>query len=225
MINTARPRCRDCAYYNGTAWREEEESRCKRLDHKNLQFRVPFFVSYDCNGQICADFKPSPMYKYFYSHWHDWYIKFYTPKPGKTIALRVKGEGETDFNILYSDFFNNTFLNDNGSLKWLYKEYYIKTKHSPTGYLLIKEFPDGTFGRGGKVYKSQNELIDEQKEIHINSMLSFAFTNLLIAALRNSKCHGKSLAELNSDCLPHVLDYIKQKYNTVHQKLLEEACK
>jgi hypothetical protein len=190
---------------------EQVQSQCKRLDHKTIQFRTPTFKSYDCNGRICSDFRPSPNYKFFYNNWHDRYIRFYVPKEHETIALRVKGESEVDYHVSYLDFFNNTFKNEDGSLKWLYKEYYIQSRYSPFGYLLIKEFPDGTFGRAGKVYKDKNELTAEQKEIRRNSMLDFSFTNLLITSLRKSKIHNKRLDELKSDCLPHILNYINQK--------------
>lgn len=187
------------------------ESRCKRLDHKVLRFSIPFFKSYDCDGAICRDFRPSPSYKYFHDLWHDWYIKFYVPKEGKTLPLTIKGEGEVSFHVSYLDFFNNTFRNEDGSLKWLYREYYIQTKFSPFGYLLIKEYPDGSFGRAGKVYPNRESLIAEQKEIFFNSKINNSFEWLILHALRKSKIHNKDFKELVADCLPHMLEYIKTK--------------
>lgn len=187
------------------------QSQCKRLDHKTIQFRTPTFKSYDCSGRICSDFRPSPNYKFFYNNWHDRYIRFYVPKEHETIALRVKGEDEVDYHVRYLDFFNDTFRNEDGSLKWLYREYYIQTKFSPFGYLLIKEYPDGSFGRAGKVYPNRESLIAEQKEIFFNSKINNSFEWLMLHALRKSKIHNKDFKELVADCLPHMLEYIKTK--------------
>ena len=31
-------------------------------------------------------------------------------------------------------------FDDNGNLKWIYKQYYKQTRKSPTGYKLVKEY-------------------------------------------------------------------------------------
>ena len=120
-------KCKNCVYHKGTADMDTIESTCKRLDHKHLQFAVPWFRSYDCDGRICADFKPSPFYAYCYRLWHDRYIRFYRPKDERdTIGLVVDKNTSVRYYVKYQDFFDNTFLNEDGGLKWLYKSYYIE---------------------------------------------------------------------------------------------------
>lgn len=42
--------------------------------------------------------------------------------------------------ILHKDFYNNTMFDDNGNLKWIYKQYYKQTRKNPIGYKLVKEY-------------------------------------------------------------------------------------
>ena len=143
--------CGDCKYHQCDAERREDTT-CKRLDHKHIQFAVPWFKSYDCGQQsaiTCADFEPRESRKWLYEHWvsMDDYISAYEEvekRPylaDKTIGLCIDGDQSVRYYVRREDFHNNTFLNADGSLKWVKKQYYKKSRKSPIGYELVTEYP------------------------------------------------------------------------------------
>ena len=142
--------CGDCEYCNSKADMDGVESQCKRIDHKHLQFAVPWFKSYDCgqlSGITCADFKPLEIRKWLYEHWVsiDDYMRAYEEIEGKPyvrgyLGLCIDKDTSVRYYVNYKDFFYNKFLNEDGSLKWVKKCYYKRSKKSPTGYELVWEY-------------------------------------------------------------------------------------
>lgn len=121
---------------------DRQESTCKRLDHKKYKFAVPWFKAYDCgqmSGQICKEFEPKEICKWLYEHWDGIYGYFGEGyKPEGKVWLTIDGDTSVRYAVLYEDFWNGTFLNDDGSLKWVEKMYYKRTKKY-AGYKLVVE--------------------------------------------------------------------------------------
>ena len=134
-------KCEECIYYNSIADLDGVESSCKRLDHKHIRFYTPWFKSYDCNGCICSEFKPQKWIKWLYNHWKPEFNV--APSKNKTITLVLDKNRDIGYVVRYIDFFNGDFLNEDGTLKWVYKWYYVRTKKSPTGYECLREYPNG----------------------------------------------------------------------------------
>lgn len=138
--------CGYCKYCDPCANMEGQESRCKRLDHKHIQFAVPWFKSYDC-GQLsaimCADFKPVKWSKYLYEHWTspiDYAANGDESRIRGYVGLCLDGDQSVRYYVTMKDFWFNTFTNPDGSLKWVKKMYYKQSRSSPTGYKLITEW-------------------------------------------------------------------------------------
>lgn len=137
--------CGDCKYCNPSADLDSVESNCKRIDHKHIQFTKPWFKSYDCGqlgGGICNDFEPKEGLFWLYNHWKpEFKVKFMKGfnTTRKVVGLCLDKDQSIRYYVNYKDFFYNTFKNDDGSLKWLYKQYYKQSRKSPIGYVLITE--------------------------------------------------------------------------------------
>lgn len=133
----------ECVHFKVDA--DRNESTCKRLDHKHIKFWKPYFKSYDCGqfmGNVCRDFEPrKESVPWLYNHWQGWddYWDGEEPKPNETIPLVLDGNFSVMYHVLKTDFINNTFLNDDGSLKWIKRQYYKRSRKSPIGYELVTE--------------------------------------------------------------------------------------
>lgn len=136
-------RCKDCKFYKVDA--DRNESICKRIDHKHIQFAVPWFKSYDCDsGGICSDFEPSETKVWLYNHWKGYdFLYPCPPKETSTTALCLDRDQSVRYHVLTRDFQNNTFLDEQGNLKWVEKLYYKQSRSSPIGYVLCREFRSG----------------------------------------------------------------------------------
>lgn len=139
--------CGDCKYCNPKADMVGIESNCKRLDHKHYQFAIPWFKSYDCgqrSGGICSDFEPNEWELWLYRHWKTEFKDIKHSKGSSTIpryvGLCIDKDQSVRYYVYADDFYNNTFKNTDGSLKWVYKQYYKRSKKSAIGYKLIKEY-------------------------------------------------------------------------------------
>lgn len=162
--------CRECKYHNVyDRHKDGWESTCKRLDHKHYQFVKPIFVDYCCASAICRDFQPSAIHVYMRRLWHDRYIRFFTPKENATVRLVIDGDQSVHYYVRHIDFFNNEFINPDGSLKWIYKMYEKKTRYSSFGHILVLEYPDGRFRANGRseFFNSLDELLKSEKEIYL----------------------------------------------------------
>ena len=139
--------CGHCKFFNVRADMPNVQSTCKRVDHKHIKFAKPWFKSYDCgqfHGYICKDFEPSPTYVYLYVHWLS-YLDYFKRDPDDSglLGLVLDDNFDVDYYVKTKDFVNNTFLNPDGTLKWVKKMYYKRSKESPFGYRLVNEYPDG----------------------------------------------------------------------------------
>lgn len=132
--------CGQCRFFKVDA--DRSVSTCKRLDHKNIKFAVPWFKSYDC-GQyssiVCREFEPSDTVPWLKDHWKGWDDYWDGEEQNGFIHLILNDDKSVRYAVRRKDFVDNTFKEPDGSLKWIYKEYYKQTRKSPIGYELIKE--------------------------------------------------------------------------------------
>ena len=138
--------CGDCKFCDPKGDLDGVKSPCKRIDHKHIQFSVPWFKSYDCgqrSGGICNDFEPKEWKLWLYRHWKP---EFKDKTKGKqlssiprTVDLCLDKDQSIVYKVKAEDFFYNTFLDENGNLKWIEKMYYKRSRKSPIGYELIHE--------------------------------------------------------------------------------------
>lgn len=143
--NWIRLECRQCKHFKSNAEMDNVKSTCKRLDHKHLRFAKKVFKGYDC-GQFdthtCSDFEPIESIGYLIEHWEEIKSQIIPYKENEVILLNVDGNPDVRFAVSAKEFYDNTFLNADGSLRWLYK-YYTKQCHSSmTGYKIVYEYPD-----------------------------------------------------------------------------------
>ena len=122
---------------------DRTESTCKRLDHKYIKFAFPWFKSYDCgqlSGTVCNDFEPSDTVPWLKAHWKGWsdYWEDEDPTKGK-IWLILDDDRSVRYAVSRKDFVEGSFLDEEGNLKWIEKEYYKMSRSSPTGYILVHE--------------------------------------------------------------------------------------
>lgn len=145
--------CGQCRFFNVKADMPDVQSTCKRLDHKHIKFAKPWFKSYDCGqfgGCICKDFEPSPKCVYLYVHWLSYNDYFKSdPDDSSLISLVLDNDFSTWYFVKKKDFVNNTFLNPDGTLKWVKKMYYKVSRKNPIGYQLVNEYPDGRIINNG----------------------------------------------------------------------------
>lgn len=142
--------CGECKHFQVDADRRDDTT-CKRLDHKSLQFAKSPFKSYDCgqfHSNICSDFEPNDIAKWLKEHWGgiDKWVSEYEEFEGQSFfdnkftVLTLNGNNDVWYYVKRSDFFNNTFSNEDGSLKWVKRCYQKQTRKSPTGYTIVWEY-------------------------------------------------------------------------------------
>ena len=145
-------RCGDCEYFLVNADMDNVESKCKRIDHKKIQFAVPFFKSYDCNqfsGCICSDFKPNEHRKHTCENWTNFedYWKLYVEQwlpyqnMNKNKGFVLNRNTEVRYYVpllkfVYGDMFQG------GKLMAVEKVYY-KRCNTGCGYKLVREKING----------------------------------------------------------------------------------
>ena len=105
--------------------------KCKRLE--KIELARPWFASVS-DGRPCKDFSPK-YYKLLLKYWRGVDVK-----PDDIIAVCLNHDQSIRYYIKYSNFYNDTMFDENGNLKWIYKQYYKRTRKSPTGYKLVKEY-------------------------------------------------------------------------------------
>lgn len=71
------------------------------------------------------------------------------PKENVTIPFTLNGDTSIRYYVRYLDFYNNTFLNPDGTLKWIYKIYYKKARNIFRD-VLMREYVDGKVFKNGK---------------------------------------------------------------------------
>ena len=121
------------------------ESTCKRLDHKHLRFAKKVFLYYDCgqfNTNTCSDFEPNEGIGYLKEHWEEVKSQIIPYKDNEVILLNIDGDTDVRFAVSAKEFYNNTFINADGSLRWLYKYYTKQCRSSMAGYKIVYEYPD-----------------------------------------------------------------------------------
>jgi len=139
--------CGSCKYFQVDADRRTDTT-CKRINHKEIKFSKPFFKSYDCgqlSGIICSDYTPAEWHKWLYNHWKsiDDYCREYEeaenrPRVKGLLGFCLDDDTSVRYYVYYKDFYNNTFLDEAGNLKWVERQYY-KQVRSGFGYKLITE--------------------------------------------------------------------------------------
>lgn len=139
-------RCGQCKHFKVNADMPNETSTCKRLDHKHLRFAKKTFGCYDCGTDspfTCSDFAPKENIPYLFNHWQE--IKSATmPIPEYSLVpLNIDGDTSVIYMVKQSDFYNGTFINEDGSVKWLYKYYYKQSHKNATGRVIVYETSDG----------------------------------------------------------------------------------
>lgn len=120
-------RCSQCARHG----------KCKRLE--KIELARPWFASVS-DGRPCKDFLPPKYHKLLLKYWRGVDIYYKRVKPDDLIAVCLNHDQSIRYNIKYSDFYNDTMFDENGNLKWIYKQYYKRTRESPTGYKLVREY-------------------------------------------------------------------------------------
>ena len=141
--------CGSCKYHDPRGDQEGFESPCKRIDHKHIQLAKPWFKSYDCGQQsatMCNDFEPKDWCVYLKEHWTnplDYAAMGDESRIHGGISLCLDKDQSVRYVVEYRDFWFNTFRNSDGSLRWYQKSYYKQTRKSPTGYVLVRELPNG----------------------------------------------------------------------------------
>lgn len=115
---------------------------CKRIDHKHFQFAKPWFRCYD-EGQYasycCRDFVPADWCVWLKQHWTSLDDYYGEDVDKGYVALCIDGDQSVRYYVLRKDWNNNTFVDDNGKLKWCRKMYYKIDRSSPIGYRLVEE--------------------------------------------------------------------------------------
>jgi hypothetical protein len=146
--------CRHCKYsqYTETFQNKKSiiQSECKRIDHNHIRFANPCFIGHACGGNLSrcgSDFEPSPGLPWLYNHWDK--IDIMLPKENAVIPFTLDRDTSIWYYVKYLDFYNNTFLNPDGTLKWAYKMYYKKARNI-LGYGLMREYADGKVFKNGK---------------------------------------------------------------------------
>ena len=131
--------CKDCKYYSC-----KDDCYCKkRLDHKKYRMAQPWFVTvYDYDFHICSEFEATDRYPWLYNNWKKEFTENYYSD--ELMGIIINGNRDIRYMVRVKDYFYNTLFDENGELKWVKKMYYKKSKSSPIGYELIREFPDGT---------------------------------------------------------------------------------
>jgi hypothetical protein len=135
--------CGDCEFFHS----------CKRIDHANVKFAVPWFKSYDKNqfsGIICSDFCPAQWNVYAHKNWNGFeyywprYVEQWLPYSNTNSLVFFTLHDDTSvrygvplMNFVYGDMF------DGDLLKAVEKVYYKRSNSSPIGYKLVHEKING----------------------------------------------------------------------------------
>lgn len=120
--------CGSCIHFNGIANMDSQSSTCKRLDHKHFSFyKNPFLTyasGYGCE-HICADFEPKSCCVWLHNHWRPQHLIEYGKRIGSNekTSLCIDHDWSVIYKVSRRDFFYNTFINADGTLKWISKEY------------------------------------------------------------------------------------------------------
>ena len=143
--------CGECKHFKVNADMDGVESTCKRLDHKHLRFAKKIFKCYDCGcheTNTCADFEPHKGSLWLYENWEKVKAQIIPYTDSQTILLNVDGNTDVRYAIKATEFYDNTFRNEDGSLRWLYKYYSVPRKRTGRNakglpYGILYETPDG----------------------------------------------------------------------------------
>lgn len=125
--------CANCAHRNREVG-NTIESHCKRIDGIDTAI-TGLSTSQIAKDILCSDFEPDDIKKWMYRHWQPEFLPL--PEENKYVPLRIKDD-VTHYAVAYTDFYHNTFKNDDGSLKWVFKMYRNKDNKR------IVEYPDGS---------------------------------------------------------------------------------
>lgn len=145
--NWCRIECGMCKWFKVNADIQGVGSTCKRLDHKHLRFAKKTFKCYDCGQKethVCADFEPNNGCVWLKTHWEDVKEQIMTYNDKDVIFLNVGGDTDVRYAIKATEFYNNTFISADKTLRWIYKYYQKRSRNSPIGYEVVYELPDGT---------------------------------------------------------------------------------
>lgn len=129
-----------CKHFNVRANLPGVQSTCKRLDHKHVKFAVPWFKSYDCGqtaSHVCKEFEPADTQVWLKNYWNPSYLYYYAPEG--VVWLTLDDDTSIRYGVPAKDFYEGTFMNNDGSLKWIKKQYYKRSRKSPIGYELVTE--------------------------------------------------------------------------------------
>ncbi len=179
--------CGHCKWFKVNADMDGVKSICKRLDHKHLRFAKKIFKSYDCGCfdiNTCADFEPDEKkVPWLYNHWDK--VKEQIRPYGELTCVGLNVDGNTDvmYCVLGSDFYNNTFINEDGSLKWRYKCYSVPDRKSWSKYRTVYETPDGL------------KLTQELFRLYDRGLLQLTFETLKKVLNKGDK-HGSAFKEI-----------------------------
>lgn len=143
--------CHDCQYCDVRGEQPNVVSPCKRIDHKTIQRAIPWFKSYDCNGSICSEFIPVAHRKWLKNHWKPDFNR--RPVDGSVITLVLNGDQSVRYEVTKESWWDGSFKDENGNLKWIRKYYCVRSKISPTGYEIEYEYPDGRKERSSDKWK------------------------------------------------------------------------
>ena len=136
--------CGECKWFKVNADMDGVESTCKRLDHKHLRFAKKIFKSYDCGCfdiNTCADFEPDEKkVPWLYNHWNEVKGQIIPYGDNNVVLLNVDGDTSIRWAVKAIEFYDGTFLNPDGSLRWVYKYYSVPCRTSPSKYKTLYEF-------------------------------------------------------------------------------------
>lgn len=144
--------CGSCKYFKVNA--DREESTCKRIDHKKIQFTIPWFKSYDCgqfSGVVCSDFIPADWHidavknwTTFEEYW-DNFVEQWLPycDMDTLYYFTINGDKDMRYGIPLRDYVYGTMWEGN-KFKAVEKVYYKKDKDSKgSGRKIVRERIDG----------------------------------------------------------------------------------
>lgn len=72
-------------------------------------------------------------------HWISWEDYWSGEEPTGKMWLILDDDKSVRYAVRREDFSDGTFLDADGNLKWIEKEYYKQSRKSPTGYILVHE--------------------------------------------------------------------------------------
>lgn len=129
--------CGQCQYFR--------TDKCQ-IDHKHVRFAVPWFKSYDegqFNSVICHLFDPSDTVPWLKRNFPDVNrneFDNYFSHISEYIYLTVDNDTHVRYAVHRRNWYYGDYMNEDGTLKWCYRRVFKKSKQSPTGYTLLKEY-------------------------------------------------------------------------------------